>query len=65
MQAQEDPQEQLHQVEWPRLQKLSQHPLPKQLEALLEGLQWLLMQVQHLEDHQQHLVPAEGAVGLL
>jgi hypothetical protein len=65
MQAQEDPQEQLHQVEWPRLQKLSQHRLLKQLEGLLEALQWLLMRVHQPKDHQHQEVLPEEVVGLL
>ena len=65
MQEQQALQEQHSRVEWPRLQKHSQHPLLKHLEALQEPHQWLLKQVHQPEDPQLHLVPAEGVVGLL
>ena len=64
MQGQQGPQERLHRVGWLPLQKHSQHPLLKQLEALQEPHQWLLKQVHQPEDPQLHLVLAE-VVGLL
>ena len=65
MQEQQALQEQHSRVEWPRLQKHSQHPLLKHLEALQEPHQWLLKQVHQPEDHHFLEVLPEVVAGLL